>query len=101
LRNGMGAEELAWTMMFLMMPLACVYYPVTVLPPWLQVFAWCLPPTYVFEGLRALVIDHQFRADLMLWSLALNLLLFAAGLFAFLRLLDAARRLGSLLAMGE
>ncbi len=101
LRNGMGAEELAWTMMFLMMPLACVYYPVAVLPPWLQVFAWCLPPTYVFEGLRALVIDHQFRADLMLWSLALNLLLFAAGLFAFLRLLDAARRLGSLIAMGE
>jgi len=101
LRNGMGAEELAWTMMFLMMPLACVYYPVAVLPAWLQVFAWCLPPTYVFEGLRALVIDHQFRADLMASALFLNMFLFALGLFAFLRLLDAARRLGSLLAMGE
>jgi ABC-2 type transport system permease protein len=101
LRNGMGAEELAWTMMFLMMPLACVYYPVAVLPAWLQVFAWCLPPTYVFEGLRALIIDHQFRADLMVSAFSLNIIVFALGLFAFLRLLDAARRLGSLLAMGE
>ena len=32
MRNGMGAESLAWTMMFLIMPVICVYYPVTVLP---------------------------------------------------------------------
>ena len=28
LRNGMGAESLAWTLMFVLMPLTCVYYPV-------------------------------------------------------------------------
>ena len=55
LRNGMGAESLAWTLMFVLMPLTCVYYPVSVLPDWLQVIAWALPPTYVFEGMRALV----------------------------------------------
>jgi len=43
LRYGLAAESLVWTMMFLMLPLACVYYPVTILPPWLQVFAWALP----------------------------------------------------------
>ena len=32
LRNGMGAENLAWSVMFLHMPLACVYYPVATLP---------------------------------------------------------------------
>ena len=32
MRNGMGAESLAWTLMFVLMPLTCVYYPVTVLP---------------------------------------------------------------------
>ena len=32
LRNGMGAENLAWSIMFLFMPLTCVYYPVTTLP---------------------------------------------------------------------
>ena len=54
LRNGLGAENLAWGIMFLFLPLTCVYYPVSVLPDWLQVFAWMLPPTYVFEGMRAL-----------------------------------------------
>src|SRR2546422_2406207 len=56
LRNGLGAESLAWTMMFLIMPVICVYYPVSVLPQWLQWIAWALPPTYVFEGMRALIL---------------------------------------------
>ena len=54
LRNGLGAESIVWTLMFALMPLACIYYPVTVLPHWLQYVAWTLPPTYVFEGMRAL-----------------------------------------------
>lgn len=101
LRNGLGAETLAWTIMFLLLPLTCVYYPVAVLPSWLQALAWALPPTYVFEGMRALLIDQVFRADLMLAALALNLLYFCAATLAFLKLLDSARRQGSLLQTGE
>jgi ABC-2 type transport system permease protein len=101
LRNGMGAENLAWSIMFLFMPLACVYYPVTTLPTWLQPVAWALPPTYVFEGMRALLIDKVFRADLMLDALALNAVLFGLGLFGFLVLLQSARRQGSLMQSGE
>jgi ABC-2 type transport system permease protein len=101
LRNGMGAENLAWSIMFLFMPLTCVYYPVTTLPVWLQPVAWALPPTYVFEGMRALLIDKAFRPDLMLDALALNAVLFAAGVFGFLKLLESARRHGSLMQTGE
>src|SRR5271170_4034787 len=101
LRNGMGAENLAWSIMFLFMPLTCVYYPVTTLPVWLQPVAWALPPTYVFEGMRALLIDNAFRPDLMLASLALNAVFFAAGVFGFLKLLGSARRHGSLMQTGE
>src|ERR1700737_4807950 len=61
LRNGMGAESLAWTFMFVLLPLTCVYYPVSVLPAFMQPIAWALPPTYVFEGMRALLIEHTFR----------------------------------------
>ena len=88
LRNGLGAETFAWSIMFLFLPLTCVYYPVAVLPAWLQAVAWALPPTYVFEGMRALVIDQTFRADLMIQALALNVVLFSA---ATLRLPRAAR----------
>jgi ABC-2 type transport system permease protein len=101
MRNGLGAENLAWTIMFLLMPLTCVYYPVAVLPHWLQVVAWSLPPTYVFEGMRALLIDHVFRADLMLEALAMNAVVFAAGAASFMLLLGSARRNGSLIQTGE
>jgi ABC-2 type transport system permease protein len=101
LRNGMGAENLAWSIMFLFMPLTCVYYPVTTLPVWLQPVAWALPPTYVFEGMRALLVDKAFRPDLMLDALAINAALFAAGVFGFLKLLESARRHGSLMQTGE
>jgi len=101
LRNGLGAETLAWTFMFLLLPLCCVYYPVSVLPVWLQWIAWSLPPTYVFEGMRALLIHHEFRGDLMLQALALNVVLFSAGCVAFALLLSSARRHGTLLQTGE
>jgi ABC-2 type transport system permease protein len=101
LRNGLGAESMAWTIMFLFLPLTCVYYPVAVLPHWLQYVAWSLPPTYVFEGMRALLIDHVFRADLMAEALAFNAVLFAAASYAFLKLLESAREQGTLLQTGE
>ena len=101
LRNGLGAESLAWTIMFLFLPLTCVYYPVAVLPEWLQWFAWMLPPTYVFEGMRALIIDRVFRADLMVEALALNIVFFAAASWGFLWLLERARAAGTLLQTGE
>jgi ABC-2 type transport system permease protein len=101
LRHGLGAENMAWSFMFLFLPLTCVYYPVAVLPGWLQVFAWMLPPTYVFEGMRALLTDHVFRTDLMLQALALNVVLFASGVIGFLLFLRSARREGTLLQGGD
>ena len=101
MRHGLGAESLAWTVMFVLLPLTSVYYPVTVLPVWLQPIAWCLPPTYVFEGLRALLIDHNLRLDLMTEAFALNIGLFALAILAFRILLEKAREAGSLMQMGE
>jgi ABC-2 type transport system permease protein len=101
MRNGLGAETFAWSIMFLFLPIACVYYPVATLPSWLQAVAWALPPTYVFEGMRALLIERTFRAGLMIQALAVNAGLFAAAVAAFLALLASARRNGSLLQSGE
>jgi len=54
--------------------------------------AGALPPTYVFEDLRGVLLDHVLRADLMLTGLAINSLLFAATAVGFARLLASARR---------
>jgi ABC-2 type transport system permease protein len=60
-----------------------------------------LPPTYVFEGMRALLMQHVFRADLMMAALAINAVLFVASFAVFLALLRSAKRHGSLLQGGE
>ena len=101
LRYGLGAEGLVWSLMFIIQPLGCVYYPVAALPSWLRPICWVLPPTYVFEGLRGVLLDHVLRLDLMLAGLAIDALLFAAATFAFARLLAGARRAGTLLQTGE
>jgi ABC-2 type transport system permease protein len=101
LRNGLGAEALAWSLMFVLMPLSCVYYPVAVLPHWLQPLALALPPTHVFEGLRALLNEHRIAWSDMALAFGINTLLFGGGLVAFLALLNSAKRLGSLLQTGE
>lgn len=87
--------------MFAILPLACVYYPVSVLPTSLQYIAWALPPTYVFEGMRALLIEQTFRTDLMLAALVINAVLLVASFGAFLALLRSAKKHGSLLSGGE
>lgn len=101
LRNGLGAEGLTWSIMFLFLPLTCVYYPVATLPVWLQPISWMLPPTAVFEGMRALMIENVFRADLMLWALGLNVIWITLAGWGFMRLMRSSKRLGSLLSVGE
>jgi ABC-2 type transport system permease protein len=51
--------------------------------------------------MRALLIDHTFRADLMAQALVLNIVLFSLAVLAYLALLASARRNGSLMQTGE
>jgi ABC-2 type transport system permease protein len=101
IRYGMGAESFTWVAVFFLLPICCVYYPLATLPGWLQPIAQALPPTHVFEGMRALVIEKQFRADLMLISLGLNLAYFTAAYLLFRYFLWQARQKGSLVQIGE
>jgi ABC-2 type transport system permease protein len=101
LRFGQGAENLAWFLLFLLAPVSAVYYPVTTLPAFLQHVAWALPSVYVFEGMRAVLIEHRFRADLMLEAAALNLFYLALGVSIYLAVFRQARRHGLLMQQGE
>jgi ABC-2 type transport system permease protein len=101
LRHGMGAEGLAWTVIFALAPLSCVYYPITILPAWLRPVAWALPSTHVFEGMRAVLFQHIFRWDYFLGAVALDLVYLAIGTAVFAWAFHDARRRGALLQMGE
>ncbi len=101
LRIGLGAESLAWLAIFMLAPVSCIYYPVEVLPAWLQLVAWALPMAHVFEGMRAVLFDQVFRWDLLAGAAALNVLYLTLGILAFLWSFRAARRSGALLQTGE
>jgi ABC-type multidrug transport system, permease component len=101
LRFGMGAESLAWVLIFAVAPLAGIYYPIATLPGWLQPLAWALPPAHVFEGMRGVLFGHGFDAGLLASAFALNVFYLAAAVALFLHTHHVARRRGLLLSPGE
>jgi ABC-2 type transport system permease protein len=101
LRHGLGAESLAWLAVFLLAPASAVYYPLSVLPQWLQYIAFFLPSAHVFEGMRAVMFDHVFRLDHFLIAAVLDAVYIVLGGFIFLHAFRQARQRGALLQMGE
>ena len=101
LRYGLGAESFAWVSIFAIAPLSGIYYPISVLPDWLQAVAWALPSSHVFEGMRAVMFEQVFRLDHMIQAVLLNILLLMAGAGVFLKAFNSARRRGLLLRIGE
>lgn len=97
IRWGLAAEAFAWAAMFAIMPIAGVYYPVSALPVWLQPAAWCLPSAYVFEGMRAIVLEGVVRTDYMAIGLALDAFYLALGVAIFQLTFRVARKRGLLL----
>lgn len=101
LRYGMGAEGLAWAIVFAISPISAIYYPVSVLPGWLQGVALALPPAHVFEGMRGLLHGQDFDTGHFLAAVGLNVIWLGLGSAAFLWGFRTARNRGSLLQQGE
>jgi ABC-2 type transport system permease protein len=53
LRLGPASEWFIWMIPALLSPFAAVFYPLSSLPGWMQAVALAIPPSYVFEGMRA------------------------------------------------
>lgn len=101
LRFGLGAESLAWFLVFALAPISCVYYPVSVLPDWVEPIAFAFPAAHIFEGMRAVLIEQEFRLDLLRNALLLDIAYLAAGMGAFLFSVRVARHRGLLHQVGE
>ncbi len=101
LRHGAGAEPLAWSVLFGLTPFAAVFYPVSVLPEWLQPVALMVPAAHVFEGMRAALLEGRIAWGHLAAAFALNLVWLAGAVGLFLRQFRIARERGALLSMGE
>jgi ABC-2 type transport system permease protein len=101
LRHGAGAEPLAWSVLFGLTPFAAVFYPVAVLPDWLEPVALLIPAAHVFEGMRAALLEETIAWGHLAAAFALNLAWLAAMGWVFLRQFEGARVRGALLNIGE
>jgi ABC-2 type transport system permease protein len=94
-RFGQGVEVLAWAFAAMLSPLAAVYYPVSVLPGWARSVAAALPPSHIFESMRAVLAGRAFSWSELLVALGLDVL-YLAGAFALARaMFESFRRRGS------
>ena len=82
LRVGPSAEWIAWPVPMLLSPFSGVFYPISVLPSFLQPFAHALPSSYVFEGMRTALFDGSLNAY-SLWVGGVLALLYLALAYAF------------------
>ena len=101
LRHGLGAEALAWSVLFALTPFSAVFYPVSVLPAVVRPVALALPSAHVFEGMRQALEHGTIAWGHLGWAAGLNVgWLLIAGLL-FMSQFRAARERGALMTMGE
>lgn len=94
LRFGSGAEALAWGILFMVMPLSGIFYPVKALPAVLRPIAVALPTTHAFAAGRALLQHRGLEwGQLGIAAAATAVLLVAALAFA-VTMLSMFRRRG-------
>jgi ABC-2 type transport system permease protein len=93
-RFGTRIQAISWGVIFLFQPLFASYFPVTVLPSWMQRIAYCLPPTYVFESARSQIATGHFAWSSIGISFGLNVIYFAAAVLIFSRLYRKSRETG-------
>jgi len=91
---GHSVEMFAWMLGWIFAPFSAVFFPVDVLPAWAQIIAWCLPTTYIFEGMRAILHTGSFPLSYFWMSLALNIVYLIGTLFLFNRMFQKSRQKG-------
>jgi ABC-2 type transport system permease protein len=101
MRFGQEAEVLAWGMVFLFQPISCVFYPIEVLPRWLQAVAWANPAAHVFEGMRGVLQGGGLPLMHLAWAGGLNLFYLAAMIGLFHWTFDVCKEKGLLVRVGE
>jgi ABC-2 type transport system permease protein len=101
LRYGPAFENVAWSSLFLLAPLGCIYYPLSILPDWLQILAKALPLVYIFEEARSILVNNVVNYSNIISALSLNLIYFIIAIVVFYSAFNQARKRGTLVNIGE
>ena len=101
LRFGPSFENIAWSSLFLLAPLGCIYYPIEILPEIFQKIARVLPLVYIFEEARNILMNNMIDYKNILYAFYLNAIYLIIGISLFYYSFSQARKKGSLINIGE
>lgn len=94
-RYGTRIQIFAWSVTYLMQPIAAVYYPLETLPNFLQIIAHMTPLMYIFEGYRA-GINGVFLIENLFISIGLAIVYFVIGYLYFVKSIKSSKKSGLL-----
>lgn len=96
IRFGYRVQAFAWTLLFIFQPISAVFYPLAILPFWLQFIARLFPAAYVFEGMRAVLIEGRLNNYYLLVAFLLNIIYLSLSLFFYKYMFQKAKEKGYL-----
>ena len=100
-RFGPSFENIAWASLFFLAPLGCIYYPIEILPSWLQIVAKVLPLVHIFEEMRNILIYDIINFSEIIKAILISLIYFIFGVIIFYLSYNGAKNRGTLINMGE
>ena len=101
LRFGPSFENIAWSSLFLLAPLGCIYYPIEILPEIFQILAKLLPLVYIFDEARSILVNNVVNYNNIFHNFYLNIIYLVIGISLFYYSFFQARKKGSLINIGE
>ena len=101
IRFGPSFENIAWASLFFLAPLGCIYYPIEILPEWLQILSKLLPLVHIFEEMRNRLIDQVVNYLQIVKAISISSLYLLLGIGIFYLSYYGARVRGTLINMGE
>ena len=100
-RFGPSFENIAWASLFFLAPLGCIYYPLEILPEWLQIISKLLPLVHIFEEMRNILIYDSVNYVQIFKATLISFVYFVFGVIIFYWSYKGAKDRGTLINMGE
>jgi ABC-2 type transport system permease protein len=94
LRLGPAAEWFVWPIPAVLSPFVGVFYPLSTLPIWMRAISRILPPSYVFEGMRAVVAGRTVPVGMLAAGFGLAVVAIILASWFFLRVFQYAVKTG-------
>lgn len=93
-RFGTRLQALVWSLVVVLQPIAGVFYPISILPNFVQRIALLFPITYIFEASRVTFLTGYVDTRAIITAFVLNALYLTLAIWSFATMFRKAKKTG-------